>query len=133
MSEPRFRPRWALPVAAWGAFLLALAAVALIFRPDGPTIALGFGSGAAAVAAGLTVLQSRWRPGEGRPGTVEDVPDLSVATVVAAFGAANVIIGFAIGTWLLAIAAGILVAGLAGVAREVRAERRARRRAEAPR
>jgi hypothetical protein len=123
MRRLRFRPSWALPVAAWGAFLLALAAVALIFRPDGPTIALGFGSAAAAVTAGLTVLQSRHHPS---PGPDAPLPDLSVATVVAAFGAANVIIGVAIGTWLLAIALGVTVAGLAGVAREVRAERRAR-------
>jgi hypothetical protein len=124
----RSRLRRALPVAGWGAFLVVLAAVALIFRPDSQTIVLGFGSGAAALLAGVTVLRSRRtpQPTVGHP-DIRDIPDLSFATVLAAVGVSLAIVGVAIGSWLVGIGGGLALAGFAGLGREVRAERRGRR------
>jgi hypothetical protein len=118
--------RRALPVTGWGLFLLALALVGLIFDPNGTTLWLLFGMSGAVVTAGLTVLRSRRRPPPQETPDPADVPDLSVATVVAAFGVANIVMGTAVGQWLTYIAFGITAAGLGGIVREVRAERRER-------
>jgi hypothetical protein len=118
--------RRSLPVAAWGAFLLALAAVALIFRPDSQTVVLGFGLAVSVIVAGGSVLRAR--RGRHAAGDVEYTPDLSVATVVAAVGVSLAIAGAEAGTWLVAIGLGIAVAGVGGLVRELRAERRERTR-----
>jgi Mn2+/Fe2+ NRAMP family transporter len=124
--------RRALPVGAWGLFLLVLAAVSLIFKPDKTTLVLAFALAAAAVTAGLSLLQSQPRPRPEDATEVAYVPDLSFATVVAAIGLAVAISGTAIGPWLLYIGLGVLAAGLAGIVREVRAERREQRLAPGP-
>ena len=126
MRLPRTLRR-ALPVSAWGLFLLALSLVGLIFDPNGTTLWLLFGMSGSVVAAGLSVLRSRRRPPPQEAPDPADVPDLSFATVAAAFGAANALMGTAVGPWLTYIGLGITAAGLGGIVREVRGERREQR------
>ena len=52
------------------------------------------------------------------------LPELSLATVLFAFGVASAVSGIAFGLWLILIGAGIAALGLAGIARELAAERR---------
>jgi hypothetical protein len=50
----------------------------------------------------------------------EAVDARSLPTVLAAVGFAALLVGIEVGPWLLAMGAGVLVAGLAGLARELR-------------
>ncbi len=119
------RPGIALGV--WALFLLVLGAVLwAIFLPSAPkwgydvllsvvTVALAvLGTGAMALAA------ARRR----RPATeAERVTDLSPSSALVAVALGLVLIGTEVGPWLELVGAGLLVTGLGGLRRELRAER----------
>jgi hypothetical protein len=113
----------------WGLLMGAIGLVGVLFYGlgDEETPALFFGTAAlvVAIAAGL------WATGRGRgepigPRAIPDVsppvPWLAAAIFFAALGAA-------VGWWLSLIGAGMAVAGAVGLAREMAAQRAARRSA----
>jgi hypothetical protein len=112
-----------VPLLVWATLLTVLAAVLWVWSSDHfpPTIF----SGAAGVAW-LVGLYAALRPG--RPPRLRFRPelDLSFSSVLVALGIAMLVLGALVGEWLILIGAGVLVAGLIGVARELRAERRYR-------
>ena len=116
-----------LPVAGWGAWVLALAALKLVFGPEHTELVLGFAAAGGALVLGALVLRSRRPPRADRPGAPELLTDGSWATVVAAGGVTLAVVGAEIGAWLLGVGLGVLAFGLAGLVREHRAERRVRR------
>jgi hypothetical protein len=74
--------------------------------------------GGAAIAVFMVALLAM-RRGDAEP-TAEAADAGSLPTVLAAVGFAALLVGIELGPWLIAIGAGVLVAGLAGVARELR-------------
>jgi hypothetical protein len=110
--------RW---VALWAGMLAVFTALMLPFGIDAysPWL-LG---GAAAGTLVLALLAARAEP---RRRMAVDVPDLSPSPGVLALGVALLVGGTEFGTWMLLLGAGVLVLGLALLARELRSERRAR-------
>ncbi|MEA2283386.1 MAG: hypothetical protein QOK21_3993 [Solirubrobacteraceae bacterium] len=74
--------------------------------------------GGAGIAVFMVALLAM-RRGDAEPPT-EAVDAGSLPTVLAAVGFAALLVGVEVGPWLLAMGAGVLVAGLAGLARELR-------------
>lgn len=108
-------------VAAWGVWLVVLALVLAFWTPDDlPRLLLGGAALSALVIAAVALA----RPDAAR---ARALPDASVATVLVAVGVATMMLGVVAGLWLTLIGAGLAVLGLAGVARELAAQRRARR------
>lgn len=113
--------------AVWALFLLVLGAVLwAIFLPSAPkwgydvllsvaTVALaGLGTGAMALGAAR----------RGRPATEpERVTDLSPFSALSAVALGLLFVGIEVGPWLMLVGAGLLVTGLGGLRRELRAER----------
>jgi hypothetical protein len=113
--------RAAGPVLAWAGLLSVLSVVLRIRTPEGLPPAI-FGSAAALIwVVGLVVLL--WPAGRPR---VRALPDLSLPSVLVAVAIAMLVLGALVGEWLVLLGAGALVAGLVGVGRELRAERRLR-------
>jgi hypothetical protein len=116
----RVRTEWRIGIV-WGFLLAALTALQFVFPPAHEVgWAMLGGAAAGSVVLGLLLYPLRRR---GEPG-VRGVPDSSWSTVVVALGIATVLVGLAFGPWLYLPGAGILAAGLGGVARELVAERR---------
>ena len=113
--------RAAVPLLAWAALLTGLAAVLWVWTSDGLPPAIFGGAAALIWVVGLVVAV--WP--DARP-RVRAVPELSLPSVLVALAVAMLVVGALVGEWLVLIGAGALVAGLAGVGRELRAERRAR-------
>lgn len=111
--------RAAGPVLVWAAWLSTLAAVQAVWRPDRYLPwALSAGAAVGAWLLGLFLLVRRRR----REG-LRLVPDLSFSVVLIALGAAAMLNGAAFGLWLVLIGGAMILFGLGGVARELRAER----------
>jgi hypothetical protein len=110
---------WRVPVG-WGLLLVALAAVEVIFGPNGLELAMLGGAGAATAAVGLLMLAGERRAAAS---DTEALPEGSLPTVVASFGLAAVVLGWEVGPWMIGIGAGLLAVGLGGVVRELRAQR----------
>jgi hypothetical protein len=112
-----------VPLLFWATLLTVLAAVLWVWSSDHlpPTIF----SAAAGVAwfVGLYVVL---RPGRRPRLRVRPELDLSFSSVLVALAIAMLVLGALVGEWLILIGAGVLVGGLIGVARELRAERRYR-------
>jgi hypothetical protein len=106
--------------AVWAAMLLAHTAYMGAFADeiDLVDVLLLGGAGIAVCMAALVAM----RRGDAEP-TVEPARDNSLPTVLAAVGVAALVVGVELGPWLLAMGAGVLVAGLTGLARERREER----------
>ncbi len=116
------------PIALWGVFLAVLTAVAVIFfSPDVSTPALLGGNAAFVLVLALLLALSRRSLQEDGGGAD---PDASPATVWLALSLALTAIGAALGLWLVLIGAGMSLVGVAGTARELRAQRAAARAAE---
>ena len=113
--------RAAVALATWGAWLMVLALVLAFWTPDDlPRFLLGAAALGALVIAGVALAlpdAARDRP----------LPDESVATVLVAVGVATMMLGVVAGLWLTLIGVGLTVTGLAGVVRELSAQRRAGR------
>ncbi len=105
-------------VLAWAALNAGLALMLTLWWQN----ALVNGMFWAAVAAVVALSLLAWRPRE-RPRLV---PDLSVSTVVLAFGIAGLIAGSTFGAWNTYLAALVTAIGLAGLAREFVVQRRRR-------
>jgi hypothetical protein len=107
-------------VLAWGALLAVLASGLALWAPHaelqwGPLA----GAAAASWLGGLALLRRRRE----RDRTL---PDLSLPVVVLGIGFAATLNGAYLGRWLVLIGAGIVLLGLAGLVRELRAQRRRR-------
>lgn len=111
--------RDARPVALWALFLAGLTGGTFAFTTESFSYGL---LGGAAVATALLALVLLRRRDEG---AVRVLPDLSYATVAFGVGLALALVGVVFGLWLLLPGAGVAALGLAGIARERRAERRA--------
>lgn len=112
-------------IAVWGVFLAVLTAVGVIFFGTSVSTPALLGGAAAFVlvlALGLAVSRSSLQAEGG--GTD---PDGSPATVWLALSLALTALGAALGPWLVFIGGGMSVVGVAGVARELRAQRQAGR------
>jgi hypothetical protein len=113
--------RAAVPLLGWAALLTVLTIVLWIWTSDDLPPAIFSGAAGVAWLVGLVALAHR-RP----PALVRATPDLSLASVMVAIAVAMLVIGALVGPWLVLIGAGALVVGLAGMARELLAQRRAR-------
>jgi hypothetical protein len=100
-------------LVAWGLLLVALAAVEVIFGPNGVEIALLGGAGAATVAVGLVALVT-----ERRGADVEVLPDASLGAVAVAAGLTLFVLGWEVGQWVMGIGAGVALAGAGLLIRE---------------
>lgn len=120
----RWRPA-AVPLAFWALLLGVLAAVQAGFGGDLlPVLVQGGSAAATGLIAVAIVLASRIE--RRRASRLRAVPDLSMASALAAVSMAAMLSGVAVGSWLI-IGGGLgLTAALGGLARERRAERRAR-------
>jgi hypothetical protein len=115
----------ALVLSAWGLLPIVNAAVMATVFDENPTSVLllgGAGAGCVLVAAGLWVFRSR-APGED-PDVERRVTDVSMAAALAGAALALMLLGTQYGAWLVLIGGGLLLSGLGGLARELRAERR---------
>jgi hypothetical protein len=115
--------RAAVPLLAWATLLTVLAAVLWLWSSDHLPPAI---FSAAAGVAWLVGLYAVLRPGKRPRLRVTPELDLSFASVLVALAIAMLVLGALVGEWLVLIGAGVLVAALIWVARELRAERRYR-------
>ena len=113
--------RAAVPVLAWASFLTLLAAVLWLWTPDDlPPAIFSAAAGVAWLVGLFALLRAQ------APPPVRVTPDLSPAGVMVAIAVALLVIGALVGEWLVLIGAGALLAGLAGVGRELFLQRRIR-------
>jgi hypothetical protein len=105
--------------ALWAGFLLLHTAYMGFFAGeiDLVDVLLLGGAGVAVAAVALLAL----RRGDREP-PIQDVADASMPTVLAAIGFSALLLGVELGPWLIAMGAGVTVAGLAGLVRERRTE-----------
>jgi hypothetical protein len=113
--------RAAVPLLGWAALLTVLTTVLWIWTPDDLPPAIFSGAAGLAWLVGFVALAR-----SGPPPPVRATPDLSLASVMVAVAVAMLVIGALVGRWLVFIGAGALVTGLAGVTRELLAQRRVR-------
>jgi hypothetical protein len=119
----------AIPLAGWGAALVAIAVLgAAAYGLDALPALLLAGAGAGAIAAGAAAGLAARRGG--RRGAARE-PELvlasSAATLVLTFGATLAFVGIAtVGPGVLWPGVGLVVAGAGGLLREARAARRLR-------
>ena len=120
MRSPAFKP-----FALWGSFLAVLTLVGIVFFSTGVPVPALLGGGAAFIlvlALGLAVSRRSVQTSGGGAD-----PDTSPATVWLALSLALMALGAPLGPWLVFIGGGMSVVGVAGVVRELRAQRRAER------
>jgi hypothetical protein len=111
--------RVAVPVFVWAAFLTVLATVLALWERDNVPKVIFFASAAVMWLVGIyAAVRGR------RPAHVRVTPDLSYAAVFVAFAIAMLALGALVGLWLVLIGGGSLLIGLAGIARELAAQRR---------
>jgi hypothetical protein len=115
--------RAAVPLLAWAMLLTVLAAVLWLWSSDHLPPAIFTGAAGVAWLVGLSAVL---RPGRRTRLRARPELDLSFASVLVALAIAMLVLGALVGEWLILIGAGVLAAGLIGVARELRAERRYR-------
>jgi uncharacterized membrane protein len=116
--------RPSLVLAGWGAMLTLLGVVLLGFSPPQYIWALLVGAALALLPIGAVLLIPGARP-DAEP---RALPETSLATVAVAAGLAVIALGIAAGAWLVAVGAEITLLALFFLVREVRAQRRERRR-----
>ncbi len=122
----------AIPLLVWGAVLAVLLGLNWIWTGDLIQVA-SFAFAVASVIGwvlGLVLLRPREALRRGPParsGDPQAVPSASYGSVLLAFGVASVVFGFAFGHFPIYFGAGVMVVASGLVARELHAERRARR------
>ena len=109
-----------LVIAAWGAFVIAVATVQFAFTAQTIAVLLLAGAGAAAVLVGVLLWWTGRRTGPARVALVELSPPAALAGIAIVLAC----LGAEYGPWLALIAAGLLVLAAAGLVRELRTERR---------
>jgi hypothetical protein len=115
--------RGALPVLGWAAWITALAAVLLFWTPGSWAQWTPFVAAAgAAWLVGLALLLRRRATPELRL-----VPDLSLATVLLAFGIASLVNSPSFGLWLALVGGELVLIALFWLAYEVLTARRQER------
>jgi hypothetical protein len=102
------------PLGLLAGFLAISGGVLLAWAPGKPGL-YGLLLGAAAAIAVVALLA---RPAE--PDAARVIADESVSALIATAGALMILLGVAVGLWLVLVGAGVLVGGIAGVARELR-------------
>lgn|GEM_PF-5582791 len=113
------------PLALWGVFLSVLAGVGVIFFGTSVSTPALLGGAAAftlVLALGLAVTR---RSVQVEGGGAD--PESSPATVWLALSLALTMAGVALGPWLVFIGGGMVLIGVGGVVRELRAQRAAGR------
>jgi hypothetical protein len=121
-----------IPLFAWGILLVVLLAVNAVWTSDTIQVALfGFAAGVvflSAIAFGVASRGEGLR--RGAPPASDDpeaVPTSSLGAVMVAVGFAALMFGLVFGRFLVYFGAGVVIASLGQVTRELRDERRARR------
>jgi hypothetical protein len=118
----RLRAGAVVPLA-WAGLLAIQSAIMFAF-PSGLLVhLLNAGQVVTMVLLGAALLTRR--RGRDETGTTRAVPDGSAATLLTAAGVAAMVLGAALGTWLVLIGGGCVLLGLGGLVRERRVERRA--------
>lgn len=115
------------PVIAWGLGMCALVTIGVLaFDVQGPhTTALLYGIGGFMVVLGLVLVALRL---DRSPETVTTAtPALSPPATFAALGVVLASLAVVAGPWAAIIGGGMALVGLAGIARELRAQRRTER------
>ena len=113
------------PFVVWGVFLSVLTGVGAVFFDKGveePALLGGAAAFIFVLALGLAVTR---RSIQVEGGGAD--PDGSPATVWLALSASLTVMGAALGPWLALIGGGMTIVGVAGVVRELRAQRQAGR------
>jgi predicted phage tail protein len=103
------------PLALLAGLLALSSAVLLVWAPGKPGL-YGLLLGATAGVATLALV-ARDQP----PEAARAIADESVSALIATAGALMILLGVAVGLWLVLIGIGVLVGGIAGVVRELRA------------
>jgi hypothetical protein len=106
------------PPFVWALFLAGLTGAQFAFFAEG--YAYWLLGGAALVTVLIAVYLLWFRAPEP---AVRRLPDSSYATLLLGVGAATAVVGSAFGPWLWLPGLGLAALGLAGLARELRAER----------
>jgi hypothetical protein len=107
------------PAFVWAAFLAGLTGAQFAFFQEGYAYWLLGGAALATVAIAVYLLWFHSPEPEARR-----LPDSSYATLLLGVGAATAAIGTAFGPWLWLPGLGLALLGSAGLARELRAERK---------
>jgi uncharacterized iron-regulated membrane protein len=123
----------AIPLLAWGTILLVLYTGNWIWEgrsiqvvPTGFAILVIYGGAALLWLARREALRRGPPPAERE---LDAIPEASTGAVLAALGLASILFGLVWALFLVYFGAGLLLAALGRLALELRAERRARRRA----
>ena len=120
--------RAAVPLAIWSLLLLALVGLMLVFGASLLVYAL-LGSAAVLVAVVALVVALATRERTRDAWLPMAVPDLSLPAALLAIGVTGFAVGFTVGPWMTFIGAGLTLLSVAGLARELRAQQRARQEA----
>jgi hypothetical protein len=115
--------RASVPLLVWATLLTVLVAVLWVWSSDHFPPAIFSTAAGVAWVVGLYALL---RPGKRARLRFRPELDLSLSSVLVALAVAMLVLGALVGEWLVLIGAGVLVAGLIGLVRELRAERRYR-------
>jgi Na+/H+-translocating membrane pyrophosphatase len=121
-----------IPLFAWGLLLVVLLVVNAVWTSDTIQVTLfGFAAGVvflSAIAFGVASRGEALRRGApAASGDPEAVPTSSLGAVMVAVGFAALMFGLVFGSFLIYFGAGVVIASLGLLAREMRDERRARR------
>lgn len=121
-----------IPLLVWGTLIAVLLGLNLVWTGDDIqagafAFALVTIWGTAAAFAVRSRRESLKRGAPGLTRELETVPAASLGAVLVAVALASLVFGFAFGRFLVYFGAGLLILSLGLVARERRAERRARR------
>ena len=115
----------ALVLLVWSLLLAVNTAVMAAVFNENPTSVWLLGGAAAATALVALGLWLRRRRAEGEDPDVErPVTEVSMASALVGTALALMLLGAQFGLWLVLIGGGLLLAGVGGVTRELRAERR---------
>jgi hypothetical protein len=106
-----------LAILYWALLHGVLVGLLLGWETDPLQVGLLGGSGFVAALLALVILAYQGQ-------RARLLPELSLATIMFAFGVASALSGVAFGLWLILLGAGVAALGLAGIARELSAERR---------
>jgi hypothetical protein len=114
----------AVVLICWALLLAVNTAVMAAVFNENPTSVWLLGGAAAATALVALCLWLRRRRAAGEdPDAERRVTEVSMASALVGAALALMLLGAQFGVWLVLIGGGLLLAGLGGVARELRAER----------
>ncbi len=122
-GDEMIRP--AVVLGAWGCLLAGLAGLLAAFPFDALAVALLGGAAASMLLLALLMLPTA--PNR-ESSEAQAIPDLSLATALAGIALCCLVVGAEVGLWLVLIGGGLLMLALAGLIRERRAQRDARRK-----